>query len=162
MLLNQNLMQRVSSNITIFLKFFLPTTWFVFFTTFTISLHTIEPSLLPVLTEPIFKYTFTALYLIFFIIIYFTIFQLKRVELAPDYYVVTDYFKTIRLIYKDIDKVSYIDMGRFSLVTFYLKSKSTFGRKISFIASSYLLTSFLEVNPTVKEMFLTLSSKQKS
>ena len=101
------MMQRVSSNLTVFFKLFLPTVWIVFFTIFTISIFTIDGQSLPFLTSPVFKYPFLLVYLIFFALIYFTIVQLKRVEMGSDCYFVSNYLKTYRLVFEDIEHHSF-------------------------------------------------------
>jgi hypothetical protein len=142
-------MQRVSSNLTVFFKLFLPTVWIVFFTIFTISIFTIDGQSLPFLTSPVFKYPFLLVYLIFFALIYFTIIQLKRVEMGSDCYFVSNYLKTYRLVYEDIESVSIIPLGRLQVITFRLKAKGSFGKKITFLASKQLYNLFLQSNVDV-------------
>ncbi|HRG42193.1 MAG TPA: hypothetical protein PLC27_12360, partial [Saprospiraceae bacterium] len=88
-------------------------------------------------------------YLIFFALIYFTIIQLKRVELGPDFYYVSNYLKTYKLIYDDIESVHIIPLGRLMLVTFKLKASGSFGNKIVFLASKQLYEMFMASHPTV-------------
>ncbi len=146
-------MQRVSSNLTIFFKLFIPTVWIVFFTTFTLVLFLIDPQSLPFLTSPVFKYPFLGLYIIFFLILYFTVIQLWRVEMGMDFYTATNYFKTYRLSYEDIERIQTIPLGRLKVITFRLKAKGSFGNKITFLASTQLLDIFLNSQPQVKEKF---------
>ncbi|HMT54166.1 MAG TPA: hypothetical protein PKD16_09760 [Saprospiraceae bacterium] len=142
-------MQRVSSNFTVFFKLFIPTVWIVFFTIFTISIFTIDDQSLPFLTSPVFKYPFLAGYLIFFALIYFTIIQLKRVELGPDFYYVSNYLKTYKLVYEDIASVNIFSLGRLMIVSFRLKASGSFGNKIVFLASKQLYEMFMTSYPTV-------------
>lgn len=147
------MMHRVSSNFTVFFKLFLPTVWIVFFTIFTISLFTVDEQTLPLLTSPVFKYPFLAAYLLFFALIYFTIMQLKRVELGPDCYYVSNYLKTYRLIYDDIESIKTFSLGRLELVTLKLKAKSSFGNKIVFLASKQLMDIFRKSHPNLDQYF---------
>lgn len=147
------MMHRVSSNFTVFFKLFLPTVWIVFFTIFTISLFTVDEQTLPLLTSPVFKYPFLAAYLLFFALIYFTIMQLKRVELGPDCYYVSNYLKTYRLIYDDIESIKTFSLERLELVTFKLKAKSSFGNKIVFLASKQLMDIFRKSHPNLDQYF---------
>ncbi len=142
-------MQRVSSNLTIFFKLFVPTVWGVFFSIFTLTLFIIDENTLPFLTSPVFKYPFLAAFLFFFTLIYFTLLQLKRVEMGPEYYIVSNYFKTFRLIYEDIVKIDIIPLGGLQVVTFRLRAKGSFGKKITFLASKNLYESFLQEHPEV-------------
>jgi hypothetical protein len=150
-------MQRVSSNLTIFFKLFIPTVWIVFFTIFTISIFTIDGQSLPFLTSPIFKYPFLVGYLIFFALIYFTIIQLKRVEMGPEYYFVSNYLKTYRLIYDDIESINIIPLGRLQIMTLKLKAKGSFGQKITFLASKQLYGLFLKMYPAIASHLLSIT-----
>jgi len=150
-------MQRVSSNFTVFFKLFLPTVWIVFFTIFTISILTIDSQTLPFLTSPVFKYPFLIMYLLFFALIYFTIMQLKRVEMGAEYYYVSNYLKTYRLVYEDIDSISIIPLFRVEIITFRLKAKGSFGKKITFLASKQLYELFLESQPEVASLLKSVT-----
>lgn len=142
-------MQRVSSNFTVFYKLFLPTVWIVFFTIFTISIFTIDSHTLPFLTSPYFKYPFLFGYLLFLTLIYFTVIQLKRVEMGSDCYYVSNYLKTFRLVYDDIESVSIIPLVRLQVMTFRLKAKGSFGKKITFLASKQLFEIFENSQPDI-------------
>lgn len=143
---------RVSSNLTLFFKLFIPTAWIVFFTTFTLALFIIDKQSLPFLTAPAFKYPFLLAYLFFLALIYFTIMQLKRVEMANEYYIVSNYFKTIKLLYDDINAIKTIPLGRLQIVTFTLTGKSSFGNKIIFLCSKQLWDMFCDKHPEVKTL----------
>ncbi|MBK9568292.1 MAG: hypothetical protein IPO37_24985 [Saprospiraceae bacterium] len=141
---------RVSSNFTLFFKLFIPTVWIVFFTSFTLSLFIISEQSLPFLTAPVFKYPFLLAFLFFLGLIYFTIMQLKRVEMAGDFYIVSNYFKTLKLYYQDIQYIKIISIGRLQIMTFKLKGKGSFGDKIVFLASKQLWNIFCNSHPEVK------------
>lgn len=143
-------MQRVSSNSTVFFKLFIPTAWIVFFTTFTAALFLVDGRSLPFLTSPLFKYPFLLGYFLFFVILYYTVMQLKRVEMGPEHYYVSNYLKSFRLVYDDIEKISIIPLGRLQLITFRLKAKGSFGKKITFLASKQLFELFMKTNPEVE------------
>ena len=151
-------MHRVSSNLTIFLKIFIPTVWFVFFTTILITIFTVSDQTLPALTTPGFKTGYVIFYLVVFSILYFTIFQLKRVEFGSDHYIVTNYLKTYKLIYDDIDTIHTNNLGRFILFTFKLKAKSSFGNKITFLASRQLYEIFLQAHPETEVKLSSLTT----
>ena len=145
-------MQRVSSNLTLFLKLFLPTVWIVFFTTFGAMLFIIDEYKLPFLTSPYFKYPYLLFFVVFLTLLYFTIIQLKRVEMDGQYYYVSNYMKTFRLVYDDIDVIDMIKLGPFIWVTYSLKAKGSFGKKITFLANSQLYKMFMNEHPEVKKI----------
>jgi len=142
-------MYRVSSNLTVFFKLFLPTVWTVFFSAFTASLFLASEDQLPFLTSPSFKYPFLAVFILLFLVLYFTLIQLKRVEMGADFYVVTNYFKSYRLIYEDIEKVSVTPFFGLRIIVFRLRAKGSFGNKIVFLSSKFLYESFLESHPEI-------------
>ncbi|MBK8515479.1 MAG: hypothetical protein IPL55_04075 [Saprospiraceae bacterium] len=148
-------MQRVSSNSTIFFKLFIPTVWIVFFTTFTAALFIVDSQSLPLLTSPLFKYPFLLIYVLFFCILYFTFMQLKRVELAGDFYYVSNYFKTYKMVYDEISSINMINLGGLQLIIFRLNAKGSFGNKIVFLASRQLMRIFLDTHPDVEKILTT-------
>lgn len=155
-------MFRVSSNLTVFFKLFLPTVWIVFFTTFTASLFLADDGQLPLLTSPAFKYPFLGVFVIMFVILYFTLLQLKRVELGEDAYIVTNYLKTYRLIYDDIDKITVIPLLGLQIVIFRLKARSSFGKRIVFLASRYLYDNFMSTHPDIAAKLQAITNKGSS
>ena len=143
-------MHRVSSNLTIFLKLFIPTSWIVFFGTFTVALFFSSESQLYIFTSYGFKIIWVVFLLLFFLLMLFTIMQLKRVELGPNDYVATNYLQTYRLKYDDIKSVYSLRFWRFIIVVFTLKGRSSLGSKIPFLANAYLYDSFMDEYPEVK------------
>lgn len=140
-------MIRVSSNFTLFFKLFIPTVWIVFFTLFTGALFLADPQQLPFLTSPIFKYPFLLGYILFFALLRYTLMPLKRVEMGPDCYYVSNYFATYRLSYDDIDSIRIYPLGRLQMMVFDLKGKGSLGSKISFLASRQLFAIFCTQYP---------------
>ena len=70
--------------------------------------------------------------------------------MANEYYIVSNYFKTIKLLYEDIKAIKTIPLGRLQIVTFTLKGKSSFGNKIIFLGSKQLWDMFCDKHPEVK------------
>lgn len=145
-------MQRVSSNLTLFLKLFLPTMWIVFFTTFGVMLFIIDEYKLPLLTSAYFKYPYLLVFFIFFALLYFTFIQLKRVEMDTEYYYVSNYMKTYRLLFDDIASVDKIKLGPVIWVTYKLKAKGSFGKKITFLANTELYNMFMNDHPEIAQI----------
>ena len=115
--------RRVSNNITLFLKMFLPTFWFVFFTTFLIAIFFIDPDKIPLLGSSQFKMVYIGMYLIFAVFLYFTIMQLLRVDMGPDKFYVSNYMKTYAYAYSDIKAIKETNYGIVRLITIHLKNK---------------------------------------
>jgi hypothetical protein len=153
-------MQRVSTNLTLFLKLFFPTFWAVFFGMFTLFALFYQQSEILLLQHWGFKLSVLSLYLFFFTFFYFTLFQLKRVEMGIDCYHVSDYFSTYRMVYEDIDRVREIPVLRWILVIITLQGKSRFGRKIMFLANKNLYLTFLLEHENVQMAWKSLQSKE--
>lgn len=141
-------MHRVSTNFTLFFKLFIPTFWAVFFGLFTLFAIFYTQSEILLLQNIWFKLGVLGFYLLFFAIVYLTLFQLKRVEMGEDAYSVSDYFKTYRLIYDDIHHVTETALFSWTLVSIHLKGKSSLGKKIRFLADRNLYAGFLAEHPT--------------
>ncbi|MFZ1705817.1 MAG: hypothetical protein WAT79_15840 [Saprospiraceae bacterium] len=146
-------MQRVSSNFTIFFKLFLPTFWGVFFGMFALFVVFYNNSELVIFQNTTVKITICLTYFAFFTLLYFTIFQLKRVEFGLKEYHVSDYFTTYRLIYEDIESVKEINILGWLLIVIKLKGKGSFGKRFFFLANKFLYHSFLDENPALASYF---------
>lgn len=82
--------------------------------------------------------------------------------MGPENYYVSNYFKTYKLIYSDIEKIDIIPAGRLLIVTFILKAKGSFGKKIVFLASKNLYEIFLKENPEIDQLFKSLFLENKT
>jgi len=142
-------MQRLSSNLTLFLKLFVPTGWLSFFGLFALVIFVVDTTDKPLLASFYFRVGFMAFFVIFLTLIYFTLFQLKRVETEGGYVFVTDYFKTIRFPLENINNISTLNLGLFKVVWLHLKTKGIFGKRIPFIAKKSSFNAFEVTNQSL-------------
>lgn len=140
-------MQRLSSNFTLFFKLFVPTGWVSFFGLFALVIFLVDTTDKPLLASSVFRIGYLAFFFIFLVLIYFTIYQLKRVEYENGFVFVTDYFKTITFPLENIKRISRMNLGIFTLVWFHLKAKGYFGKRIPFIAKRTNFKSFENNHP---------------
>ena len=140
-------MVRVSSNFTIFLKLFIPAAWITFFGLMTLSVLIVEDGFLPFGGGLLVRAVFLAIFLFFFALIYFFLLPLKRVEMGPDGVYVSNYFKTYRYQFVDIEKIKERDLGFRKIGTITLKEKGKFGKKIRFIISPIHYQDFINDHP---------------
>ncbi len=126
---------------------FIPTFWFVFFTSFLIAIFLIDPDKIPFLGSFGFRISYVIGYLIFAAFLYFTVIQLLRVDMGADKIYVSNYFKTFTYQYEDIEKIKEENYIIFKLITIKLKSKGSLGQKITFIPSYRNYEFFLETHP---------------
>ncbi len=139
----------VSSNWTLFLKWLLPTFWAACFGTFAVvvvfafpfdNTGPFRPWMVKLLT--------VSLYLSSLFVLYLSLMRIKRVDFEDAHFYVSDYFRTYRYTYDSVEKIV---LGRglfFRYATVHFLEPSSFGKKITFLASHRLeefLTAFPEV-----------------
>ncbi len=145
---NKN-MHRISSNATLFLKIFIPTFWMVFFGAFTIAIWTVEVPYFGPIPAIWMKLGLTAFLLLGVTLFYLTLLQLKRVELDELYVYASNYYKTYRYPYHNIEKITERDMALFHIVRIHLKVPGNFGKKLTFLLDEAMFQDFLNKYPDV-------------
>lgn len=140
-------MIRLSSDWTLFYKFFLPTVWIVFFGITTgVLLFTLRPAL-PFVLGAVLCYSACVAFL------YFTILQLKRVEGTAEHMYVTNYFKTYRYTLDSIAKITSSDFLIFKVVTLHFAESTSFGRRIHFIRRRTVWEEYLYQHDELMRMY---------
>ena len=142
-------MARVSTNLTLFLKLFIPTFWIVFFGSFTFAVWMTDARNLGGLPEIPLQYGSLLFLLIGAFLLYKTLLKLKRVEMDSEFVYATNYHKHARYPYHNIEKIEELDYLFFNLVHIHLKTPGYFGEKISFIPSKKRFQDFLNKHPEV-------------
>lgn len=144
-------MQVVSSNITLILKVFIPTFWLVVFGLFGGAIWVADYDTFGSLAAPSFRWGYTAFFFIFAALLFFTIMNLKRVEMDSEGIYVTNYFKHFRYPWKNIEKIIEAEFPFVRVVTVVFKESGNFGKKIYFIPSKKRFQQFLVANPEVSK-----------
>lgn len=143
-------MQRLSSNLTLFFKFFVPISWASFFGFFgMVIFFLIDSSDEPLLTSTTFKSVYVVFYIVFGLLLYFTLFKLKRVETKEQEMYCTNYFKTIKFPTQNIKRISTINLGIMIIARMHLHNKGEFGKVIPFITKRSIIKSFKQANPSI-------------
>ncbi len=137
---------QISSNWTLVHKMFFPTMWLSFFGVFNLALF-FYPMDDTFIFSTRFKLTFLLGFIIFFLLMYFTVFRLKRVEFNPESWTTTNYLKTFQYKYEDIHKISITHIGLMRIATIHLKTKGSFGKKLPIILNKQVLDQFLNDYP---------------
>lgn len=127
-------MIRVSSNATMFLRFFVPIVWIVFFGALSLAMvfhrgfqnamNEVHSVLVPGLI---------ILYLLTVGALMLTIMRLKRIECDELFLYATNYFKTARYPYHQIRDIREQNFLGVPLVDVELKQKGIFGKRLFFI-----------------------------
>jgi len=140
-------MNRVSSNLTLLLKLFIPTFWTTFYGLFTFVLLFADTSTMQLFQSEWLKYSNLLFYIATLLIIYITIFQLHRVEMSENGIFVTNYFKTAKYSYDSVNALGYRDYYLFKVGFIKLKEKGIFGSTILFLLKKKYLEDFMEKHP---------------
>ncbi len=146
---------RLSSNLTLFLKIFLPTFWIVFFGTITVGLFLIEPQDNPFLGNNSVRFSVLGGYVFFLLIFIRTVMRLKRVDADQQHIYVSNYFKTYRYLLEDIETIEELDFGVILVLKIILKQEGAFGAKIPFILNKPTFDDFIEHHPECGQYFVT-------
>lgn len=144
-------MQRVSSNLTLALKIFLPTVWVTFFGLFTIAILFAENANLPFGGGTLIRLSFLVGFLLFLFLMYVSVLRLKRVEFGDDGIYVSNYFKTYRYKYIDIESIKESDYLILKVAVIKLKEKGQLGLKLPFIISGVHYDDFIKNHPSYFE-----------
>ena len=144
-------MQRVSTNATLFYRLFLPIFWAVFFGAVTIAIFVANREFYGEIPGNMLRIGSAVFFISGLVMIYFTLLQLKRVEMDDKYVFVTNYIKNFRYPWHNIEAIAEHKFLFFKLVTITFKTPGHFGKKIVFAASHKLYASFWEEHPDLKE-----------
>ncbi|MEL6720591.1 MAG: hypothetical protein AAFP82_17935 [Bacteroidota bacterium] len=142
-------MTRLSSNWTLFYKFFLPTFWIVLLGACIIATWAMKITLFPGVSPFIFGSILTAIYILVVLLLYIFTMRLKRVEIDENYVYITNYFKNYRYPHQDIDFIENPDRPFFSVSTLQLKAAGSLGSKIKYLAVRGWLQDFLRKHPEI-------------
>lgn len=141
-------MQRVSSNLTLFFKLFIPVFWAVFFGAFLIALFIEKEELFSTNTSN-FRIGAVFFYVSGLVTYYFLFFKIKRVEFSEEHLYVTNYFKTVRYSWPSIASINNTKFLIFTIVTLHLNKPGIFGKSMTFLASRRNYKKFMEEHPEI-------------
>jgi hypothetical protein len=140
-------MQRVSSQLTIILRIVLPTIWFTTIVSLVVLLSLAVRGKAGLFGNPFIWLGLLCILGSGFAIIWFLLWRLYRIDLDDHFLYVSNYFKTFKYPFSDIESIRDTRTlpGRVFCIT--LKSKGSFGKKIFFLASQVLWKDFLITHP---------------
>ena len=147
---------RVSSNLTLVLKIFLPTLWIAFFGLLTIAIFFSSGEENLLFGDWTFKLSVLGFFLVFLFFIYFTVMKLLRVEFSTEAFSASNYFQTYQYSYEDIEELKEYNLIFKTLVCIKMKGITKHGRNIFFLKSKAWYNDFIAKHP---EIFENLISK---
>lgn len=139
----------VSSNSTVFLKYFLPTIWTVFFGTLFVVILFAGHVRVGTMDSTVFKLVYAASFFSIIALMYFTIFKLKRVEFDKEFVYVTNYIKIYRYPFNSVESIKKFHYGWWLIYRIELKQAGFFGKRITFLANKKRLVDFFKEHPKV-------------
>ncbi len=146
-------MHRVSSNSTLFFKFFVPVFYIVLFGAVTTTLFFTNSPYFFGIPAVVFKSIVALVYLGGLLLLANSFLRLKRVELGEDFAYVTNYFKHVRYPYQNVRRIEL--KRRLGLPIGYLTlyEPGSFGQRIFFVGSRYRLDAFFEERPELRPIY---------
>ncbi|MEM1327684.1 MAG: hypothetical protein AAGI23_17105 [Bacteroidota bacterium] len=136
-------MTRLSSNWTLFYKFFIPTFWIVFGGACLVAVWKLGITLAPGISPRSFALIYTVSYLAGIGFLYVFVMRLKRVEVDHQYVYVTNYFKNYRYPHRDIDYIQDSKLPFFGRAYLQLKAPGSLGYRITYLPVKGWLEDFL-------------------
>jgi hypothetical protein len=124
------MMTRISSNLTLVFRLFIPVFFAAFYGVFTIVTWIGNPEDLGYLGQPLFRYSNTAFFFSAATILFLTVWKLKRIEFTETHIYVTNYFKTYRYVLEDIASMNKTNLFLFSTLTIKFHSRTYFGKSV--------------------------------
>ena len=142
---------RLSSNWTLLYRLFIPTFWITFFGAVVITIWFLKGRYFGAASANYVKALVTSFYLTTLIILYFTVIQLKRVEIDKDFLYVTNYFRHLRYPLSSIEKITERNFGLMKVGKVYLNKKGTFGKEFIFMISRTEYPIFWDQHPEINQ-----------
>jgi len=133
---------------TLVLRIALPVIYLSFFGMFIITVFLVESNFL-LLSEPLFRAGLIATYVLFALIIWFTLLRLRRVEFAQDHFFVSNYFKNYRYHKEGVQSIKEINLGICTIVKLSLLEKGSWGKHLYFLAKKENFITFKKKEPTL-------------
>lgn len=142
-------MVSLSSNWTLIFKLFVPVLWVSFFGAFCIAAFIVDESIYPGLSLMQFRILLLLFFLLGSLLLYFSLFSLKKVDGDERHIYISNYFKTYKYPYTEIKALHESDLVLFKLMRLDFQSKSSFGKRIRFIANMKQLEAYLQTYPDI-------------
>ena len=145
------MIHRISSNATLTLKIFLPTIWVVFFGSFTLAFWIGSMDATPTLDNWLFRAAWTGGFVAVLVVIRFTLWKLRRIDVDEDFLYVSDYFKTARYPKHNIKSISSQSFGLFRLGVVRYNVPVIFGNNSIFLEHSARISGLWKTLPSWAE-----------
>lgn len=139
--------RQLSSSWTLAFRIFLPTFWLAFFGTFFFATLFTDKNQIGQISMNGLRWGLLVFILVFLFVFWKTVLRLKRIDADSEYVYVTNFFKNIRYLHADVEKIELSKGIVFNYGTLVLKGKGYFGDRILFLASNKRVEIFIAENP---------------
>lgn len=139
--------RQLSSSWTLAFRIFLPTFWLAFFGTFFFATLFTDKNQIGQISMNGLRWGLLAFITVFLFVFWKTVLRLKRIDADKEYVYVTNFFKNIRYLHADVEKIELSKGIVFNYGTLVLKGKGYFGDRILFLASNKRVEIFIAENP---------------
>ncbi|MBK8735641.1 MAG: hypothetical protein WBB26_07340 [Saprospiraceae bacterium] len=143
-------MRRLSSHITLFFALFFPIFWFVFFGALCAAIWIVDPEDVISIQANYTRFGYTIFFILFALLIYKYFFKLRRVEYDAEFIYVTNYFKTVKIPFEQIQSIKSNTVFGLILIKIKLKFKGTFGSQIRCVSKENYFAEFKQFCPISK------------
>lgn len=153
-------MQRVSSQLTIVLRIAIPTMWITAILTISVFMGWYLEGRASLFGNPLIWGTLLFCLITGILLIYFVLWRFYRIDMDDQFLYVSNYLKTYRYPLDQIEKVTRSGMLPHHIQTIHLRSKGTFGQRITFLLARELWKDFLDTHPERRDSWFKEDNDQ--
>ncbi len=137
---------RLSSNLTLFFKFFVPVLWSTLVGCLLAAVWLLPAEQLPVSATPSLRWGLIFFFLTGLALFGLVLLPLKRIEADAHFVYVTNYFRAARYPWHNVQGISETGVFGLGYATVFLREGGTFGRRMRFLSSSRKLRKFYQAH----------------
>lgn len=138
--------KQLSSSLTLFWVIAVPTMWSAFFGIFTIAVFFSEREYFGFVSSALLKVLIPIILLGGLLIFVYTIMRFRRIDLDADFVYATNYMKTYRYPWHNVESIQTKKGILFNKGFIKLKEEGNFGTQLSFLLSNRRWREFVEQN----------------
>ena len=145
-------MIRISSGWTLFLRIFFPVFYGVFMLTWTIATIKAGDEVSPLFASKLYQISMISFLLIGLLIVRFTVWRLRRMDIENNMIYFTDYFRTFRYSMDSIDTIKSYSIGWMKFLKVSLKEKGSLGKDMIILIEKSIWTSYWNAHPEIHSL----------
>lgn len=145
-------MNRLSSGWTLVLRLFVPVFYVVFMGALTLATLSQGADLSPVFGTWIYRLAMPGLVLAGILTLRFTVWRLLRLDASPDYFYITNYFRTYRYSLDSIESIRPFGLFFLKFIKIKLKEKGSLGKELYILVERELWDQYADAHPQVKAL----------